>query len=132
MNNEIIVYITGIVVVVISIGKSIFQLLLALGKPNGCAAYGGKCEILPKNLRIMSLIGIGIFVLASISVLARSGIIPALKDSIFSIITTWIFTFYTTLMILVNALSKSKIEQRIMTPLSLILTICFLIILITA
>lgn len=127
-----IVSIAATIIVVISIGMSIFQLLLALGKPYGRAAYGGKYEVLPKNLRIMSLIAIGIFVFISFSVLARSGIIPALKDSVFFIITTWIFTFYTILMILINTLSKSKIEQRIMTPLSLILTICFLIILITA
>ena len=119
-----IVIIAAVIAVVIFIGMSIFQLLLALGLPYGKAAYGGKHETLPKNLRIMSVIAIGIFVLASISVLIRSGILPIFTDSIFFVIVVWVFAFYSALNTLMNLASKSKTEKRIMTPLSLTITIC--------
>ena len=48
--------ISAIVSVIISIGLVIFHILLALGKPYGRAAYGGKYEILPTNLKIISII----------------------------------------------------------------------------
>ncbi len=127
-----IVLIFGIIAVVLSAIMSIFQLLLAIGLPLGSFAYGGKYNKLPNNLRIMSIIAIGILVFASISVLARIGVIPIFEDSIVFIIAMWIFAFYFTLKTLANATSKSKSEQRTMTPLSLILAICCFIVAIGA
>ena len=127
-----IVLIFGIIAVVLCSIMSIFQLLLAIGLPLGSFAYGGKYNKLPNNLRIMSIIAIGILVFASISVLARISVIPIFEDSIVFIIAMWIFAFYFTLNTLANVTSKSKSEQRTMTPLSLILAICCFIVAIGA
>ena len=63
-----IVLITATIAVVIFVVVSVIQLLLALGLPLGKLAFGGKYEKLPTNMRIMSVVAIGILVLASISI----------------------------------------------------------------
>jgi len=120
--------IVAIITVVLFIGLSIFQLLLAIGKPLGRFAYGGKHETLPKNLKIMSLVAIGIFVFGSISVLVRVGIISIIPDSIVFVIVVWILAFYLSLNTLANLASKSKSEKKVMTPISLSLAICLFIV----
>ena len=120
----------AIVIVIISIGLVIFHILLALGKPYGKAAYGGNYEILPTNLRKLSIIAIGIFFLTSITALIQAGYIILFQDEFFFIVLNWIFMIYSFIMVFANLFSKSKIEKRLMTPLSLILGISFLIILI--
>ena len=118
------VLIAASIAVVIFVVVSIIQLLLALGLPLGKLAYGGKYERLPTNMRIMSIVAIGIFVLASISVLERAGIIIIFNNPIFTLVVVWIITVYLAFNTLLNALSKSKKEKLIMTPLSLIAAIC--------
>ncbi|MHA2471656.1 MAG: hypothetical protein ACXAES_00325, partial [Promethearchaeota archaeon] len=57
------VIIAAIISAVLFIVLSIFQILLAIGLPLGRFAYGGKHETLPKNLRVTSIIAVGIFIL---------------------------------------------------------------------
>ncbi len=126
------VLIAAIIAVVIFVVISVFQLLLALGLPLGKLAYGGKYEKLPTNMRIMSLVAIGIFALGSISVLERAGIITIFNNPIFTLIVVWVIAIYSAFNTLLNAISKSKQEKLIMTPLSLILSICCFIVAIVA
>ena len=123
-----ILIITAILTCVLFALMSIFQLLLALGLPLGKAAYGGKYEKLPTNLRIASLIVVGIFVFAIIIVLERAEIITIFNNDLLTVIVIWILAGYSSLNVLMNAVSKSKWEKRIMTPLSLIIAICCFII----
>ena len=126
------ILIAALIAVVIFAVVSIIQLLLALGLPLGKLAFGGKHERLPTNMRIMSIIAIGIFVLASISVLERAGIITLFNNPIFTLVVVWVIAVYLALNTLLNALSKSKKEKLIMTPLSLIASICCFIVAILA
>ena len=48
---SVITSLAAIIAILIFTGLGIFQLMLALGKPYGKAAYGGKYEVLPDNLR---------------------------------------------------------------------------------
>jgi len=111
---------------------SVLQLLLAIGLPLGKLAYGGKYERLPTNMRIMSLVAIGIFALGSISVLERAGMITVFNNLILTLVIVWIIAIYLAFNTLLNAISKSKQEKLIMTPLSLILAICCFIVAIVA
>jgi len=126
------VLIAAIIAVVIFVVISVIQLLLALGLPLGKLAYGGKYEKLPTNMRIMSFVAIGIFTLGSISVLERAGIITIFNNPIFTLVVVWIMAIYLAFNTLLNAISKSKQEKLIMTPLSLILSICCFIVAIVA
>ncbi|MBY8987775.1 MAG: hypothetical protein KGD61_04925 [Candidatus Lokiarchaeota archaeon] len=126
------VLIAAVIAVVIFAVISVIQLLLALGSPLGKLAYGGKHERLPTNMRIMSIVAIGIFVLASISVLERAGIITVFNNTIFTLIVVWIIAIYLAFNTLLNVISKNKREKLIMTPLSLISAICCFIVAILA
>jgi len=127
-----VILIAAIIAVVIFVVISVLQLLLALGLPLGKLAYGGKYEKLPTNMRIMSLVAIGIFTLGSISVLERAGIITVFNNPIFTLVVVWVIAIYLAFNTLINAISKSKPEKLIMTPLSLILSICCFILAIVA
>ncbi len=127
-----IVLITAIIAVVVFVVISVLQLLLALGLPLGKLAYGGKYEKLPTKMRIMSLVAIGLFALGAISVLERAGIITIFNNPIFTLVVVWVIAIYLAFNTLLNAISKSKQEKLIMTPLSLILSICCFIVAIVA
>lgn len=126
------ILIAAVIAVVIFAVISVIQLLLALGLPLGKLAYGGKYERLPTNMRIMSIVAIGIFVLASISVLERAGIITIFNNSLIVLVIVWIIAVYLAFNTLLNVMSKSKREKLIMTPLSLASAICCFIIAIAA
>ena len=123
-----IVLIAAIIAVVLFTGMNIFQLLLALGLPFGRLAYGGKYEKLPSKMKITSLIGIVIFIFASLSVLERAKIITIFNNLMFVTVFIWIIAVYLAFNTLMNAISKSKWEKLIMTPISLTLTICCFIV----
>lgn len=125
------VIIFAIISVVLFIVLSIFQILLAAGLPYGRFAYGGKHETLPKNMRIMSVIAVGIYIFASISVLAEAGLI-LMSDFVVFETAVWILAIFLAFNTLANMGSKSKSEKLVMTPISLVLTICLLLIALAA
>jgi hypothetical protein len=127
-----IVLIAATIAVVLFTGMSIFQLLLVLGLPFGHLAYGGKYKKLPSKMKIISLIGIVIFILASLSVLERAEIITIFNNLMFVTVFVWIIAVYLAFITLANAISKSKWEKLIMTPISLTLAICCFIVVIVA
>lgn len=117
------------ITIVILIGLSIFQLLLALGKPYGKMAYGGRQEaVLPTKYRIMSGLAILIFILAIGAVAFKVEWLTGFPVPDLVNITIWIFAFYLLLNTLANATSISKQEKMYMTPISLIASLCLFII----
>jgi len=127
-----ILIIAGIIAVVLFGLMSIFQLLLVLGLPLGRLAYGGKYEKLPNNLRIISLSAIAIFVYAIIIVLERAGLITIFNNPMLVVISVWILAGYLAFITVINAISRSKWEKRIMTLISLVLAVCCFIVAIAA
>lgn len=105
-----------------------FQLLLALGFPYSQYAYGGKYDVLPTSLRIMSFVAIIIFAIASILVLAKADVIQDFAYPDIAEHGTWFFAFYLGLNTLMNTQSINKWEKRIMTPLSLTVSLSCLIV----
>lgn len=106
---------------------AILYVLLALGLPYGDLAMGGKYKIMPKQMRVACLISVLIqlvavmFILHVGNVISISLIAPIAKG------VCYFFAFYLILNTVMNALSKSKKERLIMTPLSFITALCFLI-----
>ena len=113
-------------------GIMCFQILLALGFPFGQAAWGGKYKRLPPGFRIASLFSAGIMAFASIIVLEKAAIFSAINNS--TVVTTgvWIFTAFLGLNTISNFISRSKWEKRIMTPVSLILSLLCLTVALTS
>ena len=118
----------ALILIVLLIGLSIFQILLAIGRPYGRLAYGGANETLPTKYRIMSVLAVAIFSVAIFFVLIQVEVITNSPFPEIANIGLWFFAFYLGLNTLANATSKSESEKKIMTPISLIASICFFII----
>ena len=128
MSNQL-SFISALIVLVIFIGLSVFQLLLVLGKPYGKMAYGGTQEaILPTKFRLLSALAIIIFLIVSILVLVKIEIIENFPFPEIAGPGTLFFALFMALNTIANATSKSKSEKQIMTPLSLVASLCLFII----
>lgn len=126
--STLILSIAATIAIVSFIALSIFQLLLAMGKPYGKLAYGGKYEVLPKNYRIMSVIAVIIFLLASFFVLVKVELITGFPFPDLAHLGIWFFAFYLLLNTLTNVTSKSESEKKVMTPISLTTSLCLFVI----
>ncbi len=105
-----------------------FQLLLIFGIPLGYAAWGGKYKVLPLNLRIGSLVSIIIYVTAIYTILSKSGIKDKHINTKFVSIAIWIFAILFIISAFLNFTSKSIWERSIMSTLSIILGLLFLLV----
>lgn len=106
-----------------------FQLLLALGLPFGEYAMGGFHTILPKNLRVVSLINAVILLFIGLVFLVHTNKVTVLTFLPTSILV-WVFTVFLALNTIANAFSKSTKERVVMTPISgLLFILCLMIVL---
>ncbi len=105
-----------------------FQLLLAAGLPLGQAAWGGKHRVLPLKLRINSLFAVFSLGVAAWIILARAGLVAPGSEPMVVRIGTWVFAGYLTLNTAMNLASKSRIERNVMTPATLLLVVCFVLV----
>ncbi len=115
------------IICVILVGLSVFQLLLIAGKPLGRFAWGGKHEVLPRNLRIASGFSILTYIFIGIIVLGAVGHVP-IFDVTFSLALVKIFAVYFAFGVLLNAISRSIGERVVMTPVAAVLSVCMFVI----
>lgn len=101
---------------------AVFQLALAFGAPLGRFAWGGAHEHLPGRLRIASAASILLYAGFVLILLDRAGIIDVLPDGA-SRIAAWVLTGYFALGIPLNAISRSRGERLVMTPVVAILAV---------
>ena len=106
---------------------AIFQVALIAGTPLGHFAWGGQHRILPRNLRVGSLVSIGIYAILALVVLDRTGLIALLPAGL-SAVAIWVVAAYMALGVVVNAMSRSRPESLLMTPVALILGLAALIV----
>lgn len=106
---------------------AIFQLALVAGAPIGRFAWGGQHEVLPRKLRIGSIVSILLYVLFGYAGLAKAGLVPTLISPPFTDVFMWVLTAYFTLGVGMNAISRSKPERFVMTPVALVLAVLFLL-----
>jgi hypothetical protein len=99
---------------------AVFQGLLVAGAPLGRFAWGGQNAVLPTNLRIGSAVSVvlyGAFALLMLEAAGRVGVLP----QGFVDIAIWVLTGYFALGIVMNAVSRSRSERLVMTPVSVAL-----------
>lgn len=106
----------------------VFQVLLAAGLPLGRAAWGGRYRVLPPKLRWGSALGALVLGAAAWIVLARAGLVAPGAGSAAVRVGTWVFTGFFALNTLGNLASKSRTERAVMTPITLLLFACFLVV----
>ena len=104
---------------------AIMTVLVACGLPLGEFTMGGQHKILPKKLRVAAVISVAIQIFAMIIILQAGGFIPLLFSPIVTKYICFFFAAYLSLNTIMNMISKSRKEKYVMTPLSLIVGICF-------
>jgi hypothetical protein len=105
---------------------AVFQLMLVAGAPLGRFAWGGQNVVLPTSLRIGSAVSVvlyGAFALLMLEAAGRVGVLPqGFVDT-----AIWVLTAYFALGIVMNAVSRSRPERLVMTPVSLALAVVCLV-----
>ncbi len=102
----------------------VFQLALIFGVPWGHAAWGGQYRVLPKLYRFGSVSSIGLYCLFA-WILRRRERHPEYK---FPKVASWVLVGYSVMGIIANSASSSRYENFIWAPVSLVLTMCMVLI----
>lgn len=119
--------IAAVISLLILLLLTIFQLALICGAPLGRFAWGGQHNILPLRLRIGSAISIIIYIVFASFASSKAGLWVPISDETLLNAGLWIIVVYSVFGILLNAISRSRPERYLMTPVAAILAICFLV-----
>jgi hypothetical protein len=103
----------------------VLSILIICGLPLGELTMGGQYKIFPKNLRILLVSQLILQIFFVIIILQMGGFISLWFSVKVTKIIGIVMASYLSLNTIMNAISKSKKERYIMTPLSLISTIYF-------
>lgn len=114
------------IAVVILVGLGVLQALLIAGRPLGRYAWGAQHTVLPAKLRIASGVAVVLYAVFCLLVLHQAGSIHVFERAswlrpLFAGVTAYFFigTF-------MNALSRSRSEKWVMTPVAATLALLFL------
>ena len=102
------------------LGLSVFPVLLAAGLPLGRFAWGGQHRVLPRRLRIGSILAVLTYAGIALVILDAAGVISILPKRL-STILVWVTAGYFLLGVGVNLISPSLPERITMTPIALLL-----------
>lgn len=107
---------------------SVFQLALAAGAPLGHFAWGGAHRVLPRKLRVGSLVSIVLYALIAFVLLERESVLNLLSLPAVERVAAWVVTAYFVIGIVMNAISRSRPERFVMTPVVLVLAVLSLLV----
>ena len=111
------IYMSSIIVAILFVSIAVFQVLLSLGYPLGEFAMGGYYKVLPKKLRIASVVNAFILLFMGFVFLQHTNVLGGL-DFLSTNILVWVITIFLGLNTIANLISRSKKERFVMTPLS--------------
>ncbi|MFC0681685.1 hypothetical protein ACFFGH_27965 [Lysobacter korlensis] len=95
---------------------AVFQAALVAGAPLGEYAWGGQHRVLPRRLRIGSVVSIVLYVVFAVVALAKAGILDLFPGTPVVDVAMWVIAGYLVLGIPLNAISRSRKERLVMTP----------------
>jgi hypothetical protein len=110
------------------VALSAFQFALVLGAPWGRFAWGGQHDILPMKLRVGSALSIILYMFFALIILGMSGLVGIINDMAVLFLGTYILAGYFVLGIFMNAISRSKSERLVMTPVSALLALSYIVV----
>ncbi|HKM20912.1 MAG TPA: hypothetical protein VJZ01_02590 [Lachnospiraceae bacterium] len=103
----------------------ILSILIICGLPLGEFTMGGKYKVYPKKLRIVLLLQLILQIFFVVIILQMGGFIPFCFSRNVTKIICIVMAAYLSLNTIMNFMSNSKKEKYVMTPLSLIASVCF-------
>lgn len=104
---------------------AVFQAALIAGAPLGHFAWGGRHRVLPRNLRIGSVVSVALYAGFATIILQRAGVVSFLPPPVADI-GIWLIAGYSALGIPLNAISRSLPERFTMTPVVAVLFVLVL------
>ena len=107
-------------------GLAVLQVLLAAGAPLGRFAWGGQHVVLPLGLRVGSAVSVAVYAAVAVVLLARAEVVDVLPAGLVHALT-WVLTGYFALGTAMNAVSRSRPERLVMTPVALALAVVCLL-----
>jgi hypothetical protein len=110
----------AVVALVLLAALAVFQGLLVAGLPLGRFAWGGQNEVLPAGLRIGSAVSIALYAVFAVLILHAAGRMTFLPDGVVSV-AMWVLAGFFVLGIAMNAISRSRSERLVMTPVVVLL-----------
>jgi hypothetical protein len=105
---------------------AVFQALLVAGQPLGRFSWGGQHEVLPARLRTGSAVSIGLYAVFAVLILQAAGTLSILPDGVGGV-AIWVLAVYFVLGIGMNAVSRSRPERLVMTPVVAVLAAACLV-----
>ena len=111
------IYVSSIIVAILFVSIAVFQVLLSLGYPLGEYAMGGYYKVLPKKLRITSVVNALILLCMGFVFLQHANVLIGV-DFLSTNVLVWVITIFLGINTIVNLISRSKKERFVMTPLS--------------
>ncbi len=106
---------------------AVFQVALIIGAPLGHLAWGGQHRVLPPKLRIGSAVSGALYGIFAYVALARAGLAGPLVTGTFTAVSSWVLCAYFGVGVLMNGVSRSRLERFVMTPTALLLVSLFLL-----
>lgn len=103
----------GITATLLALG--LFQAALASGRPLGRFAWGGTHVVLPNGLRIASAVSILLYAAMAVVALDAAGPIDVVPGD-WTGTAVWVLAGYFLIGVGMNALSRSRSERHVMTP----------------
>ena len=100
---------------------AVFQAALIGGAPLGEFAWGGQHRVLPRRLRIGSVVSIVLYAVFAVVALAKAGVLELFPGTPVVDVAMWVIAGYLVLGIPLNAISRSRKERFVMTPTVLVL-----------
>jgi hypothetical protein len=110
----------AVVFCVLLAAMAVFQACLLAGVPLGEYAWGGGAKVLPRRLRIGSAVAIALYMAFALVALAKAQALPSVAPT-FVAVAIWVIAVYLLLGVAMNAVSRSRRERWVMTPVSLAL-----------
>jgi len=117
---HVIVFSAAVAVVLLA-ALAVFQAALVAGAPLGHLAWGGRYRVLPSRLRIGSAVSTALYAVFAVVIWAAVSRSSALGE-----VGIWMLTAFFAVGVLMNAVSRSRPERLLMTPVVLVLTLCCL------
>ena len=105
----------------------ILSILLLCGLPLGELTMGGRYKVWPRKLRPVAASQLAVQVFALYILLAASGTLPCFISENVTKIICFVFAAFFLGNTVMNFFSTSKKEKYIMTPMSAVSSICFLL-----
>ncbi|MBB3666117.1 hypothetical protein FB384_005078 [Prauserella sediminis] len=108
-------------------GLTVMQLLLIGGRPVGEYAWGGQHRVATPRLRQAAVVAVVLYAGFALLLLSRAGVLHG-GDTTAIAAATWVLFAYCASSIALNAISRSRRERIVQTPVSMLLALGVLVI----